>query len=51
MDSNVKVFGTDNLFVADASIIPSLPIGNPHGMLMSAVEQAVAKILALAGGP
>ena len=38
-------------FVVDASIIPSLPIGNPHGMLMSAAEQAVAKILALAGGP
>ncbi|ETW75429.1 cellobiose dehydrogenase 1 [Heterobasidion irregulare TC 32-1] len=51
VDSNVKVFGTDNLFVTDASIVPSLPIGNPHGMLMSAVEQAVAKILALAGGP
>ena len=51
VDSNVKVFGTYNLFVTDASIVPSLPIGNPHGMLMSAVEQAVAKILVLAGGP
>jgi cellobiose dehydrogenase (acceptor) len=38
-------------FVVDASIIPSLPIGNPHGMIMSMAEQAVAKILALAGGP
>lgn len=32
-------------------MIPSLPMGNPHGMLMSAAEQAAAKILALAGGP
>ncbi|OBZ78256.1 Cellobiose dehydrogenase [Grifola frondosa] len=38
-------------FVVDASIIPALPVGNPHGMLMSAAEQAVANILALAGGP
>ncbi|TCD65251.1 substrate-specific activator of APC-dependent proteolysis [Steccherinum ochraceum] len=51
VDENVKVFNTDNLFIVDASIIPSLPMGNPHGMLMSAAEQAVAKILALAGGP
>jgi cellobiose dehydrogenase (acceptor) len=70
VDSNVKVFNTNNLvsthlltvpdftvvaepvqFIVDASIIPALPIGNPHGMLMSAAEQAVAKILALTGGP
>ncbi len=38
-------------FIVDASIIPSLPMGNPHGMLMSAAEQAVTKILALSGGP
>ncbi|KAI0684656.1 cellobiose dehydrogenase [Cytidiella melzeri] len=51
VDQNTKVFNTNNLFVVDASIIPHLPVGNPHGMLMSAAEQAVAKILALAGGP
>ncbi|EGN94369.1 hypothetical protein SERLA73DRAFT_171373 [Serpula lacrymans var. lacrymans S7.3] len=51
VDSNTKVFSTNNLFVVDASIIPSLPTGNPHGTLMSAAEQAAAKILALAGGP
>lgn len=38
-------------FIVDASIIPSLPIGNPQGVLMSAAEQAVSRILALAGGP
>ncbi|KAI0646211.1 cellobiose dehydrogenase [Trametes meyenii] len=51
VDQNAKVFNTDNLFIIDASIIPSLPVGNPQGTLMSAAEQAVAKILALAGGP
>lgn len=51
VDQNAKVFNTNNLFIVDASIIPSLPMGNPHGMLMSAAEQAVAKILALSGGP
>jgi hypothetical protein len=38
-------------FILDASIFPSLPIGNPHGALMSAFEQGIAKILALSGGP
>ncbi|KAH8103281.1 cellobiose dehydrogenase [Cristinia sonorae] len=51
VDENTKVFGTDNLFIVDASIIPSLPTGNPQGMLMSVAEQASSKILALAGGP
>ncbi|TFK37026.1 cellobiose dehydrogenase [Crucibulum laeve] len=51
VDENTKVFNTNNLFVVDASIIPSLPMGNPHGALMSAAEQAVTKILALTGGP
>ena len=32
-------------------MIPALPMGNPQGMLMSAAEQAVARILALSGGP
>jgi cellobiose dehydrogenase (acceptor) len=51
VDVNTKVFNTNNLFIVDASIIPSLPYGNPHGTLMSAAEQAAAKILALPGGP
>nr|ACF60617.1 cellobiose dehydrogenase [Gelatoporia subvermispora] len=51
VDENAKVFNTDNLFVIDASIVPSLPVGNPHGTVMSAAEQAVANILALSGGP
>ncbi|GJJ08611.1 hypothetical protein Clacol_002830 [Clathrus columnatus] len=51
VDENTKVWGTDNLFVVDASIIPGMPAGNPQGALMSAAEQAVTKILALPGGP
>ncbi|KAG6828939.1 substrate-specific activator of APC-dependent proteolysis [Tricholoma furcatifolium] len=51
VDENTKVLNTDNLFVVDASIIPQLPVGNPHGVLMSMAEQAVTRILALAGGP
>ncbi|KAG5635404.1 substrate-specific activator of APC-dependent proteolysis [Sphagnurus paluster] len=51
VDENTKVFNTNNLFVVDASIIPQMPMGNPHGTIMSMAEQAVTKILALAGGP
>ncbi|KAF8176479.1 cellobiose dehydrogenase [Pholiota molesta] len=51
VDVNTKVYGTNNLFIIDASIVPSLPVGNPSGTIMSAAEQAVAKVLALAGGP
>ncbi|KAF7355882.1 Carbohydrate-binding module 1 protein [Mycena venus] len=47
VDVNTKVFNTTNLFVVDASIIPSLPYGNPTGVILSTAEQAVAKILAL----
>ncbi|KZS87660.1 cellobiose dehydrogenase [Sistotremastrum niveocremeum HHB9708] len=51
VDANVKVLNTNNLFIIDASIIPAMPTGNPQGALMSAAEQAIAKVLALAGGP
>jgi len=51
VDTNTKVFGTNNLFVVDASILPGMPMGNPHGAIMVAAEIAVQKILALAGGP
>ncbi|KAJ7254674.1 cellobiose dehydrogenase [Mycena haematopus] len=48
VDVNTKVYNTNNLFVVDASIVPTLPFGNPHGLVMSMAEQAAAKILALA---
>ncbi|KAF6760392.1 cellobiose dehydrogenase [Ephemerocybe angulata] len=50
VDENTKVLKTNNLFVVDASIIPSMPMGNPQGAIMATAEQAVAKILALSGG-
>jgi cellobiose dehydrogenase (acceptor) len=50
VDENTKVWHTDNLFVIDASIMPGLPMGNPHGAIMAMAEQAVAKVLALSGG-
>ncbi|KAF9038951.1 hypothetical protein BDZ89DRAFT_945553 [Hymenopellis radicata] len=50
VDENTKVIGTDNLFVIDVSI-PSMPMGNPQGAIMSMAEQAVARVLALSGGP
>ncbi|TDL21117.1 cellobiose dehydrogenase [Rickenella mellea] len=51
VDENTLVMGTKNLFVVDASIVPSLFTGNPQGPIMAMAEQAVTKILALAGGP
>lgn len=51
VDPNTKVWGTNNLFVVDASIFPGQPTGNPTGAILVAAELAVAKILALAGGP
>ncbi|KAF9525707.1 cellobiose dehydrogenase [Crepidotus variabilis] len=50
VDQNTKVLSTNNLFVVDASIIPSMPMGNPQASIMVMAEQAVAKILALPGG-
>ncbi|KAL1643607.1 hypothetical protein SLS61_009152 [Didymella pomorum] len=49
VDSNTKVYGTDNLFVVDASIHPDLPTGNTQAIIMVAAEAAAAKILALGG--
>lgn len=50
VDTDTKVYGTDNLFVVDASIHPDLPTGNTQVAVMIVAEQAVAKILAAAGG-
>ncbi|KAJ3122408.1 hypothetical protein HK098_002894 [Nowakowskiella sp. JEL0407] len=47
VDTNTKVYGTDNLFVVDASIFPGMVTGNPTAAILSAAEQAAMKILAL----
>ncbi|TFK97716.1 cellobiose dehydrogenase [Pterulicium gracile] len=50
VDANTKVMNTNNLFVIDAGIVPYMPMGNPHGMLIVMAESAVSKVLKLAGG-
>ncbi|KAF4454204.1 hypothetical protein F53441_3204 [Fusarium austroafricanum] len=45
VDTDTKVWGTENLFVVDGSIHPDLPTGNTQAIIMVAAEHAVAKIL------
>ncbi|KAJ3037383.1 hypothetical protein HDV00_001749 [Rhizophlyctis rosea] len=47
VDLNTKVYGMDNLFVVDASIVPKMILTNPTAPLLTIAEQAVVKILAL----
>ncbi|KAF3761134.1 hypothetical protein M406DRAFT_64170 [Cryphonectria parasitica EP155] len=48
VDLNTKVYGTDNIFVVDASIFPGELTGNPSATIVIAAEHAAEKILALA---
>jgi cellobiose dehydrogenase (acceptor) len=47
VDTNTKVYGTDNLFVVDASIFPGMPTTNPSAYIVIAAERASERILAL----
>ncbi|KAI9150234.1 cellobiose dehydrogenase [Paramyrothecium foliicola] len=47
VDLNTKVYGTDNLFVVDASIFPGMVTTNPSAYIVVASEHAATKILAL----
>lgn len=47
VDLNTKVYGTDNIFVVDASIFPGHITGNPSAMIVIAAEHAAERILAL----
>ncbi|KAI1260951.1 hypothetical protein F5Y18DRAFT_431739 [Xylariaceae sp. FL1019] len=51
VDLNTKVYGTNNLFVVDASIFPGQTTSNPSAMIVIASENAAARILALENGP
>ncbi|CCO28171.1 Cellobiose dehydrogenase Short=CDH [Rhizoctonia solani AG-1 IB] len=51
VDTNTKVWGTKNLFVVDAGIMPGVTAGNPQGAIFVMAEHATAKILVLADGP
>ncbi|ROW04210.1 hypothetical protein VSDG_00938 [Cytospora chrysosperma] len=44
VDTDTKVYGTDNLFVVDASIHPDLPTGNTQAIIMVVAEHAAQKI-------
>ncbi|EFX04917.1 glucose-methanol-choline oxidoreductase [Grosmannia clavigera kw1407] len=46
VDTNTKVYGTDNLYIVDGSIHPDLASGNNQATIMVVAEAAVAKILA-----
>jgi cellobiose dehydrogenase (acceptor) len=48
VDVNTKVYGTDNLFVVDASIFPGHVTTNPSAYIVTVAERASEKILALA---
>ncbi|KAL5361221.1 hypothetical protein BJX96DRAFT_185209 [Aspergillus floccosus] len=47
VDLNTKVYGTDNLFVVDASIFPGMVTTNPSAYIVTVSEHAANKILAL----
>lgn len=44
VDTDCKVFGTDNLYVIDASMHPDLPTGNTQAMVYVVAEHAAKKI-------
>ena len=47
VDVNTKVYGTDNIFVIDASIWPGMPSTNPSALIVTASERASELIMAL----
>ncbi|KAI9162735.1 Cellobiose dehydrogenase [Paramyrothecium foliicola] len=49
VDLNNKVYGTDNLYVVDASFHPDLPTGNTQAIVMVAAEHAIKRIIAERG--
>lgn len=48
VDTNAKVYGTDNLFIVDASIFPGMVSTNPSALIVAAAEHASQLILGLA---
>jgi len=49
VDTDTKVYGTDNLYIVDASMHPDLPTGNTQAIVMVAAEHAADRILAASG--
>ncbi|KAI3398073.1 hypothetical protein diail_9937 [Diaporthe ilicicola] len=46
-DADTRVYGPDNLFVVDASILPGIVTANPIGTILSVAEKAAERILSL----
>ncbi|KAL1852754.1 hypothetical protein Daus18300_012085 [Diaporthe australafricana] len=51
VDTDVKVWGTDNLYIVDSSIHADLPTGNTQAITMVVAEAAVKKIIAADSAP
>lgn len=51
VDTNTKVYGSDNIFIVDASIFPGMPSTNPSAPIVVAAEKAATLILALPPNP
>ncbi|RFU33237.1 hypothetical protein B7463_g3098, partial [Scytalidium lignicola] len=47
VDTNTKVYGTDNIFVVDASIFPGMPTTNPSALIVTVAERASDLLSAL----
>lgn len=47
VDLNTQVYGLDNVFVVDGSIMPGMMTGNPSAMIVIMAEIAADRILAL----
>jgi len=47
VNRNTQVYGTDNIFVVDASIFPGMPSTNPSAYIVTAAEHAADLIIAL----
>ncbi|KAK0865739.1 hypothetical protein LTS02_005204 [Friedmanniomyces endolithicus] len=47
VDTNAKVYGTDNLFVVDASVFPGMVSTNPSALIVSVAEHAAQLIPAV----
>ncbi|TKA81238.1 hypothetical protein B0A55_02376, partial [Friedmanniomyces simplex] len=50
VDTNAKVYGTDNLFVVDASVFPGMVSTNPSALIVSVAEHASQLIPAVKVG-
>ncbi|KAK4895697.1 hypothetical protein LTR27_006178 [Elasticomyces elasticus] len=50
VDTNAKVYGTDNLFVVDASVFPGMVSTNPSALIVAVAERAAQLIPAVIVG-